>query len=72
MDRNPFRFLFFLLLFVLSLLWLFYFILFISACADKLFKELSNSQAAKRILTLKEINMSFLPLERQVFRLDFL
>merc|ERR1711936_153953 len=33
---------------------------FTEACADSLFKELSRSLASKRILTLKEINMSFL------------
>ena len=46
--------------------------LFFTACSDELFNRLARSSASKRILTLKEINMSFLPFERQVFLLRFL
>ena len=40
------------------------------ACKDSLFKELAQSSAVEKIRTLREINMSFLPFERQVFLLD--
>merc|ERR1712012_585161 len=43
---------------------------FTEACAEERFKELANSPASKRIASLKEINMSFIPLERQVYSLD--
>jgi syntaxin-binding protein 1 len=39
---------------------------FTEACAESLFQTLARSSASKRIVTLKEINMSFIPLERQV------
>merc|ERR550532_2288927 len=41
---------------------------FTEVCPEPLFNQLSRSSAVKRINTMKEINIAFTPIERQVCR----
>ena len=44
---------------------------FTETCSNELFKMLADSSAARYVRTLREINVAFLPYERQVFTLNY-
>lgn len=46
-------------------------IYFIEKCSQSLFSKLGSSSVARKIATLQEANMAFLPYESKVFTLDF-
>jgi len=46
-------------------------IFFLEKCSNALFSKLGASRTARRIQTLKEVNMAFLPYEANVFTLDY-
>lgn len=45
-------------------------VFFTEACPEDVFKKLCQSQVARYLTTLKEVNIAFLPYETQVFSLD--
>ncbi|CAI8007026.1 Syntaxin-binding protein 1 [Geodia barretti] len=46
-------------------------VFFLEKCSTSLFSKLGSSKAAKRIVSLQEANMAFLPYESKVFTLDY-
>lgn len=46
-------------------------VFFLEKCSTTLFSRLGSSKAARRIVSLQEANMAFLPYESKVFTLDY-